>query len=149
MNRESPFAVGRMRLLCPGTLRDMTRATFQMHPYRGQNRRCGRRSNTTNAWVRCVPPERGRPLAQEDLGFHPALAYKYSGELGTCKVGSCVMLSGFETPLIVNLESGGHLQVKRFDSLSSRSLSLRPSRLSRGFPSRWILHYASVGWKWQ
>src|SRR4029453_4820944 len=28
----------------------------------------------------------GRSLVQEDLGFHPALAYKYSGERGACKV---------------------------------------------------------------
>jgi hypothetical protein len=58
------------------------------------------------------------------------------------------MSSGVGTPLIGNLESGGHLQVKRFDSLCFRSLSLRP-RLYRGFPSRSILYYASVGWKWQ
>jgi len=27
-----------------------------------------------------------RPVPQEDLGFHPALAYNYSGERGACKV---------------------------------------------------------------
>jgi hypothetical protein len=27
-----------------------------------------------------------RPVALEDLGFHPALAYKYSGERAACKV---------------------------------------------------------------
>jgi hypothetical protein len=88
-------------------------------------------------------------MALEDLGFHPALAYKYSGERGPCKVGSCVMWSGVGTPLIGNSEGGGHLQVKKFNPLSSRALSLRPSRLSRGFASRSILYYGSVGWKWQ
>jgi hypothetical protein len=53
------------------------------------------------------------------------------------------------TPLIANLEGGGHLHVKRFDSLSSPLLSLGHSPLSRGFPSRLILYYASVAWKWQ
>jgi len=33
-----------------------------------------------------VPQALDGPVAQEDLGFHPALAYKYSGERGACKV---------------------------------------------------------------
>src|ERR1700757_3282958 len=98
---------------------------FKMGPYRDQTRRSERRSNTTNASVRYAPQASERPLAQEDLGFHLALVYKYSGERGTCKVGCCVMWSGIGTPLIVNLEKGGHLDVKRFDSLSSPLLSLR------------------------
>src|SRR5512132_1132230 len=105
------------RLLYPEILRDMMHAAFQMRPYRDQNRQSGRRSNTTNAGVKYAPQAPDRPVAQEDLGFHPALAYKYSGERGACKVGSCIMPSGVGT-------SGGHLQVKRFDSLCFRSLSL-------------------------
>src|SRR4029450_13761282 len=77
-----------MRWLCREICRDTTRATSQTHLYRGQNRRYGRRSNTTTGWVRYAPQARGRPLAQEDLGFHPALAHKYSGERGPCK-GVC------------------------------------------------------------
>ena len=33
-------------------------------------------------------------------------------------------------------------KIERFDSLASRALSLRPSRLCRGFPSRFILEAA-------
>jgi hypothetical protein len=51
-----------------------------MRPYRVQNRQSGRRSNTINASVGYVPQAPDKPVAQEDLGFHPALAYKYSGE---------------------------------------------------------------------
>ena len=149
MQRESPSAGYHRLMLYPEILRAMMHATFQMRPYRDQNRQSGRRSNTTNAGVKYAPQAADRPVAQEDLGFHPALAYKYSGERGACKVGSCITSSGAGTPLIGNLESGGHLQVKRFDSLCFRSLSLRPPRLSRGFPNRSILYYASVGWKWQ
>ena len=149
MKQGSPSAGYHRRLLYPEILRDMMHAAFQMRPYRDQNRQSGRRSNTTNAGVKYAPQVPDRPVAQEDLGFHPALAYKYSGERGACKVGSCIMSSGVGTPLIGNLESGGHLKVKRFDSLCFRSLSLRPSRLSRGFPSRSILYYDSVGLKWQ
>ena len=80
MNRESPAAGYRMRLLCRGILRDRMRATFQMHLYQARNRRFGRRSSTTNAAVRYAPQARDELLEQEHLGFHPALAYKYSGE---------------------------------------------------------------------
>ena len=148
MKQGSPSAGYHRRLLSPEILRDMMHAAFQMRPYRDQNRQSGRRSNTTNAGVKYAPHAPDRPVAQEDLGFHPALAYKYSGERGACKVGSCIMSSGVGIPLIGDLESGGHLQVKRFDSLCFRSLSLRPFHLSRGFPSRSILYYGSVGWKW-
>ena len=34
------------------------------------------------------------------------------------------------------------LDYARFDSLTARSLSLRPSRLCRGFPSRSVLAFA-------
>src|SRR4029453_17600245 len=131
MKRGSPSAGYHRRLLYPGILRDMMHAAFQMRQYRDQNRQSGRRSNTTSASVRYAPQAPDRPVAQEDLGFHPALAYKYSGERGACKGGSCVMWSGVGTPLIGNSEGGGHLQVKKFNPLSSGALSLRPSRLSR------------------
>src|SRR4029077_3469561 len=143
MTRGSPSGGYRTRPLYRGIHRDMMRAAFQMRPYQDQNRRSERRSNTTNASARYAPQASERPLAPEDLGFHRALVYKYSGERGTCKVGCCVMSSGVGTPLIVNLESGGHLDVNRFDSLSSPLLSLRHSRLSRGFHSRLVLYYAS------
>src|SRR6266446_4179272 len=149
MKQGSPSAGYHRRLLYPEILRDMMHAAFQMRPYRDQNHQSARRSNTTNAGVKYAPQASDRPVAQDDLGFHPALAYKYSGERGACKVGSCVMWRGVGTPLIGNSEGGGYLHVKKFDSLSSHSLNLRPSRLSRGFPSRSILYYASVGWKWQ
>src|SRR5215475_11341305 len=80
-----PSAGYHTRLLYRGILRDMMRAAFQMRPYRDQNRRSGRRSNTTNTSVRYAPEAPDRSLAPEDLGFHPALAYKYSGERGACK----------------------------------------------------------------
>ena len=64
----------------------MMHEAFQMRPYRDQNRQSGRRSNTTNAGVKYAPQASDRPVAQGDLGFHPALAYKYSGERGACKV---------------------------------------------------------------
>src|ERR1700757_2184047 len=88
MMPEFPFDDCHMRLLIGGICHDTTRATFQTHPYRGQNRRYVRKSNTTTAWVRYAPQAQSRPPAQEDLGFHPALAYKYSGERGACK-GVC------------------------------------------------------------
>src|ERR1043166_94059 len=99
-----PFAGCHKRLLYPRILRDMTHAAFQMRPCRGQNRRSERRSNTTNASVKDPPPVLDRPLAREDLGFHAALAYKYSGERRACKVAlvSCRAEPG---PLIGNLES--------------------------------------------
>ena len=140
MKQGSPFVGYHRRPLSPEILRDTMPVVFQKRPYRDQNRQSEQRSNTTNAGVKYEPQVADRSLVQEDLGFHPALAYKYSGERGVCKVGSCVMSSGVGTPLIGNLESGGHLQAKRFDSLCFRSLSLRPSRLSRGFPSRSILY---------
>jgi hypothetical protein len=49
-----------------------------------------------------------------------------------------VMSSGVETSL--DFRRGNDHE--RFDSLSSRSLSLWPSRLCRGFPSRSILDFA-------
>ena len=61
-------------------------AVFQKRPYRDRNRQSGQRSNTTNAGVKYAPQAADRSLAQEDLGFHPASAYKYSGERGACKV---------------------------------------------------------------
>jgi len=73
-------------------------------------------------------------MTEERLGFHPASAYNYSGEREACKVTSCVMSSGVETSLVIWLGSSGYLGLERFDALTSRSLSLRPSRLSRGFP---------------
>src|ERR1700747_920864 len=149
MTRGSPSGGYHTRPLYRGIHRDMMRAAFQMRPYQDQNRQSERRSNTTNASVRYAPQASRRPLAREDLGFHRALVYKYSGERGTCKVGCFVMSSGVGTPLSANLEGDGHLHVKRFDSLSFPFFSLRHSRLSRGFPSRLILYYAFVAWKWQ
>src|SRR6478672_1131676 len=108
MKRGFPSAGYHTRLLYRGILRDKMRAAFQMRPYRDQNRRSGRRSNTINAGAKYAPQASDRPVALEDLGFHPALAYKYSGERGPCKVGSCVMWSGVGTPLIGNSEGGGH-----------------------------------------
>ena len=86
MKWGSPFAGYHTRLLYQEILRDMMHAAFQMRPYRDQNRQSGRRSNTANAGVNYGPQVPDRPVAQEDLGFHPALAYKYSGERGACKV---------------------------------------------------------------
>src|SRR5213079_3742738 len=86
MKRGSPSAGYRTRQLYLGTLRDRTRATFQMRLYQDQNRRSDQKSNTTNDSVGCAPQEPDAPQAREDLGFHPALAYKYSGERGACKV---------------------------------------------------------------
>ena len=40
----------------------------------------------------------GRSLAQEVLGFHPASAYKYSGERGACKVAFRAKRSKVEIP---------------------------------------------------
>src|SRR4026209_1617241 len=86
MKRGSPSAGYHRLLLYPGILRDMMHATFQMRPYRDQNRQSGRRSNTISAGVNFGPQAPDKPVAQEDLRFHPALAYKYSGERGACKV---------------------------------------------------------------
>src|SRR5262245_14588219 len=86
MKQESPSAGYHKQLLYPENLRDMMHAAFQMRPCRDQNRQSGRRSNTTNAGVKYVPQATNRPIAQADLGFHRALAYKYSGERGVCKV---------------------------------------------------------------
>src|SRR5262245_4667271 len=99
MKRGSLFAGYHRRLLYLRILRDMMHAAIQMRPYRDRNRRSGRRSNITNTSVRYAPSRPDRPLAEEDSGFHPALAYKYSGERGACKVGSCVMWNGVGTPL--------------------------------------------------
>jgi UDP-glucose:(heptosyl)LPS alpha-1,3-glucosyltransferase len=86
MKRESPSAGYRTRQLYLGILRDRTRAPFQMRLYQDQNRRSDQRSNTISASVAYVPQALDGPVAREDLGFHPALAYKYSGERGACKV---------------------------------------------------------------
>src|SRR5215469_12072011 len=86
MKREFPSGGYHTRLLCLKTLRDTTPATFQMHPCPARNRRSGRRSNTANALVMYAPQAEDRSLAQEDLRFHPALAYKYSGEYSPSKV---------------------------------------------------------------
>jgi hypothetical protein len=86
MKQVSPSDGYHRRLLYPEILRDMIHAAFQMRPYRDQNHQSERRSNTTNAGVKHAPQAPDRPVAQEDLGFHPALAYKYSGERGACKV---------------------------------------------------------------
>src|SRR5215213_6615741 len=86
MKQGSPSAGYHRPRLYLEILRDMMHATFQMRPYRDLNRQSARRSNTTNAVVMYEPQGPDRPVAQEDLGFHPALAYKYSGERGVCKV---------------------------------------------------------------
>src|SRR4029453_6011494 len=86
MKQGSPSAGYHRRLLYPENLRDMMHEAFQMRLCPDQNRRSGRRSNITNASVRYVVSASDRSLVQEDLGFHPALAYKYSGERGACKV---------------------------------------------------------------
>ena len=85
MKQGSPFAGYHRRLLSPEILRDKMHAVFQKRPYRDQNRQSGRRSNTTNAGVKYAPPAADRSLVKEELGFHPASAYKYSGERGACK----------------------------------------------------------------
>src|SRR6266481_2889558 len=86
MRQGSPSAGYHKRLLYREILRDMMHAAFQMRPYRDQNRQSGRRSNTTNAGVKYAAQAPDKRAAQEDLGFHLALAYKYSGERGVCKV---------------------------------------------------------------
>src|SRR5262245_26538203 len=96
-----PSACYHTRLLCRGTAHDTTRATFQMRLYRGRSRRSGRRSNTADTSVMYAQQVRGRPPAQEHLGFHPASAYKYSGERAACKVRSCVRLSELRHLLVV------------------------------------------------
>jgi len=85
MKQGSPFAGYHRRLLSPEILRDMMHAVFQKRPYLDQNRQSGQRSNTTNAGVKYAAQASDRSLVQEDLGFHPASAYKYSGERGVCK----------------------------------------------------------------
>src|SRR5215211_312058 len=87
MKQEFPSAGYHTRLLYLEILRDMTHAAFQRRPYRDQNRRSGRRSNTTSVSVKYPLQVAGRAGPREDLGFHPALAYKYSGERGMCKGG--------------------------------------------------------------
>src|SRR6478609_6077301 len=86
MKQGSPSAGYRRRLLYPEILRDKTHVVFQKRPCRDQNRQSGRRSNITNVGVRYASQVADRSLAQADLGFHPASAYKYSGERGACKV---------------------------------------------------------------
>src|SRR2546430_17637150 len=134
MKEGSPSAGYHRRLLYPEILRDMMHAAFQMRPYRDQNRQSGRRSNTTNAGVMYAPQAPDRPVAQEDLGFHPALDYKYSGERGACKVGCCVMSGGVGTPLIGNFGSGGDLPGEEICLRCLLFVRPRPSPLSRGFP---------------
>src|SRR5262245_35001319 len=68
-------------------LRERMHAAFQRRPYQGPNPQSARRSNTINVLVKHGLRVLGRPLPREDLGFHPALAYKYSGERGACKAG--------------------------------------------------------------
>src|SRR5207249_5537144 len=85
MKQGFPSAGYHRRLLYPEILRDKRHAAFRMRPYRDQNRQSGQRSNTTDAGVKYAPRAGERWLAQEDLGFHPASAYKYSGERGACK----------------------------------------------------------------
>ena len=86
MKQGSPSAGYHRRLLYREIRRDKTHAVFQKRPYRDQNRQSGRRSNTANAGVAYASQSADRSLAQADLGFHPASAYKYSGERGACKV---------------------------------------------------------------
>src|SRR5437763_4238388 len=86
MKQESPSAGYHRRLLSPETLRDMRHAMSQKRPCPDRNRQSERRSNTTNAAVKYAPQPADGSLPQEDLGFHPASAYKYSGERGVCKV---------------------------------------------------------------
>src|SRR5215471_17942757 len=86
MKQGSPSAGYRRRLLYPENLRDMMHAAFQRRPCRDQNRQSVQRSNTTSVGVKYAPPAPDRLVAQEDLGFHPASVYKYSGERGVCKV---------------------------------------------------------------
>src|SRR5438094_5892163 len=135
MKRGSPSAGYHTRLLYPKIFRDMLRAAFQMRPYRDQNRQSGRRSNTINASVRYVTQAPDRLLAQEDLGFHPALAYKYSGEPGACKVGSCVMSSRVGCQHVALCGAWRHLGYR----IARNSDSLRLI----------FLYYAPVRWKQQ
>jgi len=86
MKQGSLSAGYHRRLLYLEILRDKTHAVFQKRPCRDQNRQFGRRSNTANAGVAYASQAADRSLAQADLGFHPASAYKYSGERGACKV---------------------------------------------------------------
>src|SRR6476661_4882069 len=86
MKQGSPSAGYHRRLLSLEILPDKRHAAFRKRPCRDQNRQFGRRSNTANAGVAYVPQAAERSLAQADLGFHPASAYKYSGERGACKV---------------------------------------------------------------
>src|ERR1051325_9315263 len=74
------------RLLYRGILRDKRRAAFQRRPYQGPNRRSGRRSNITTASAKYALQAPYGSLVQVGLGFHPALAYKYSGECYPSKV---------------------------------------------------------------
>ena len=86
MKQGFPSAGYRKPPLYPENLRDMMHAVFQMRPCRDRNRQSGRRSNTTGVGAKYASQVLDRLVAQEDLGFHPALAYKYSGERGACKV---------------------------------------------------------------
>src|SRR4029078_10387743 len=81
----SPFAGYHRRLLSREIPRDMMHAGFRMRRCRDRNRQSVQRSNTTKDGVKYAPLAAERWLAQEDLGFHPASAYKYSGERGACK----------------------------------------------------------------
>src|ERR1051325_1174591 len=98
MKPGSPSAGYHTRLLYRGIHRDMMRATFQMRPYRGRIHQSGRRWNTANTSATCASVGPNTPVAQEDSGFHPALAYKYSGERGACKVSSWVKSKRVEAP---------------------------------------------------
>src|SRR5262245_49294658 len=81
-----PSAGYHTQLPYPEILRDMMHVGFRTHLCRDLNRQFGQRSNTTVASVTYAPQALGGPVAQEDLAFHPALAYKYSGERAACKV---------------------------------------------------------------
>src|SRR5262249_27989460 len=89
--QEFPSVDCRKRSLFPEILPDMMLAMFQMHPYRGRNRRCARKSNRVNGRVKYALWARRNVAAAERLRFHPASAYKYSGEREASKVPCHVM----------------------------------------------------------
>ena len=73
------------------------------------------------------------------LGGSCANAIEDTMAIANGKMAFVVMSSGVETSLTGVRPAGN---IKRFDSLASRSFSLRPSRPSRGFPGRSILDFA-------
>jgi hypothetical protein len=75
------------------------------------------------------------PARERLLSFFPARdSFEVRHFIITCQasVHRFVMSSGVETSLILN---SFFLSSQRFDTLISGSLSLRPSRLCRGFPA--------------